>query len=111
MTAPTGPFVSTSLLTNSPIAPAYTIPNAPRTAPYNLYGPGNYQLDLALVRSIPLHLSEKSSFDFRAEMYNVTNKTFFAVSSTQLGNSAFGTVTTNSSYNRRAVQFSGRINF
>ncbi len=47
----------------------------------------------------------------RAEMYNVTNKTFFAVASSVVGNAAFGTVTTSSNYNRRAVQLSGRIQF
>ncbi|HTD97178.1 MAG TPA: TonB-dependent receptor [Edaphobacter sp.] len=91
--------------------PAYLFGNTSRTAPYNLYGPGNYQLDLAAVRSFPLHLTESSRFNFRAEMYNVTNHTFFGVASTQFGNASFGTVTTNASYNRRAVQLSGRIEF
>jgi hypothetical protein len=115
--APTGPFISptapsgqTSLL-NTALAPAYTFGNAPRTAPYNLYGPGNYQLDIALVRSFPLHLTESARFNFRAEMYNVTNKTFFAVASSVVGNSSFGDVTSNPNYARRAVQLSGRIEF
>jgi hypothetical protein len=116
-TAPTGPFINpvaptgqTSCL-NTAYAPSYTFGNAARTAPYDLYGPGNYQLDLALVRSFPLHLTEASRFNFRAEMYNVTNKTFFAVASAAVGNAAFGTVTTNSAYNRRAAQFSARVEF
>jgi hypothetical protein len=109
--APTGPFIAPSVLANSTIAPAYTIPNSPRTAPYDLYGPGNYQLDISLVRSIPLHITEASRFEFRADMYNVTNKTFFALQSTQLGNAAFGAVTTSSNYNRRAAQLSARISF
>jgi hypothetical protein len=116
--APTGPFIApvaptasqTSCL-NSPVAPAFTFGNAPRTAPYNIYGPGNYQLDIALVRAFPLHLTEASSLNFRAEMYNVTNHTFFGVASTVVGNSSFGDVTTNANYNRRAVQLSGRIQF
>ena len=116
-TAPTGPFISpvapigqTTLL-NTPAAPAYTFGNSPRTAPYNLYGPGNYQLDVALVRSFPLHVSEASNLNFRAEMYNVTNHTFFGVASTSVGNASFGDVTTNANYARRAVQLSGRISF
>jgi len=115
--APTGPFIATGQLAattafpnGSPFAPLYTFANAPRTAPYNLYGPGNYQLDLALVRTFPLHLYN-SSLNFRAEMYNVTNKTFFAFASTQLGNSSFGTMTTSANYNRRAAQFSARLTF
>lgn len=91
--------------------PAYQFGNTSRTAPYNLYGPGNYQLDLAVVRSIPLHITEASRFNFRAEMYNVTNHTFFGVASAAVGNGSFGQVTTNASYNRRAVQLSGRIEF
>ena len=73
--------------------PAYQFGNTPRTAAYNIYGPGNYDLDIALVRSFPLHLSEASKFDFRAEMYNVTNHTMFAVASAVFGNAAFGQVT------------------
>jgi hypothetical protein len=114
--APTGPFIAPSLLAattaypnGSPYAPLYTFPNGPRTAAYGLTGPGNYQLDLAVVRTFPLF--EKAHLNFRAEMYNVTNKTFFGVASTVLGNSNFGSVTTNASYNRRAAQFSGRIEF
>jgi Carboxypeptidase regulatory-like domain/TonB dependent receptor len=117
--APTGPFIAPAQLSatagvypnGSPFAPLYTFSNAPRTAAYNLYGPGNYQLDLALVRTFPLHFKESANLNFRAEMTNVTNKTFFAVANSQLGNAAFGTVTTNGAYNRRAAQFSGRINF
>lgn len=109
---PSGPFINpVSTCLNSAYAPAYTFGNAARTAPYNLYGPGNYQLDLSLVRSVPLHLTESSRLNFRAEMYNVTNHTFFGVASTAVGNANFGTVTTNASYNRRAAQFSARIEF
>ena len=115
--APTGPFISptapsgqTSLL-NTPIAPAYTFGNAPRTAPYGLTGPGNYQLDLALVRSFPLHITESTHLNLRAEMYNVTNHTFFAVASSVVGNASFGDVTSSPNYTRRAVQLSARIDF
>jgi len=116
-TAPTGPFIApvaptgqTTLL-NTAVAPAYTFGNSPRTAAYNLYGPGNYQLDIALVRSFPLHLTDATNLNFRAEMYNVTNHTFFGVASTAVGNASFGDVTTNANYARRAVQLSGRISF
>ncbi len=116
--APTGPFIAPSQLATttafpngSPFAPNYTFPNAARTAPYNLYGPGNYQLDIALVRSFPLHLGESSRLNLRAEMYNLTNHTFFGVASAAVGNASFGDVTTNANYNRRAAQLSGRIEF
>ncbi len=111
-TAPAGPFINpVSTCLNSSYAPAYTFGNSPRTAPYNLYGPGNYQLDIALVRSFPLHFTEAARLNFRAEMYNVTNHTFFAVASPAVGNANFGTVTSNPNYNRRAVQLSARIDF
>jgi hypothetical protein len=85
--------------------------NAARTAAYNLYSPDNYQLDLAMVRSFPLHITEATKLDFRAEWYNVTNHTYFAVASTAWGNSSFGTVTNNGVANRKAAQFSARIEF
>jgi hypothetical protein len=93
--------------------PSYFIGNLPRTAPYNIYGPSNYQLDLGMTRSFPLHLTEASKLDFRAEWYNVTNKTFFGVASTAwtANNSSFGQVTSNGSANRKAAQFSARVNF
>jgi len=116
--SPTGPFITPSLLAvnstypnGSPFAPSYTFANGARTAPYNLYGPGNYNLDLALVRSFPLHFTEAARLNLRAEWYNITNHTWFAVASTQLGNAAFGTVTSNASATRKSIQLSGRIEF
>ncbi|HEX3966777.1 MAG TPA: TonB-dependent receptor [Edaphobacter sp.] len=85
--------------------------NTSRTAPYNIYGPGNYQLDIALARAIPLHLGESSRLNLRAEMYNVTNHTLFGVASTAWGATNFGEVTNNPSYNRRSAQLSARIQF
>ncbi|MGD0442666.1 MAG: TonB-dependent receptor [Edaphobacter sp.] len=109
---PTGPFINpVSTCLNSPFAPAYTFGNSPRTAPYDIYGPGNYQLDIALVRSFPLRFTDVARLNLRAEMYNTTNHTFFGVASTAVGNASFGDVTTNANYNRRAVQLSGRIDF
>ncbi|HXS11678.1 MAG TPA: carboxypeptidase-like regulatory domain-containing protein [Acidobacteriaceae bacterium] len=110
-TAPTGPFISTSLVATSPFTPSFTFANSPRTAPYNLYGPGNYNLDVALVRSFPLHFTEAAKLDLRAEWYNITNHTWFAVASSQLGNANFGTVTSNPSATRKSAQLSARIEF
>lgn len=89
----------------------YLLSDAPRTAPYNLYGPSNYQLDVAMIRSFPLHITEATKLDFRAEWYNITNHTFFGVASSAVGNSTFGQVTQSSSYNRKSAQFSARIEF
>jgi len=104
-----GPFmnpVSTMLSSYN-----YQFSDAPRTAPYGLTGPGNYQLDLAMVRSFPLHFMESAKLNFRAEWYNVTNHTQFSIASTAVGNASFGQVTSNGSANRKAAQFSARIEF
>ena len=90
---------------------AYLFGDAPRTAPYNLYGPGYYQLDLAMVRSFPLHITEATKLNFRAEWYNVTNNTLFGVASTAVGNGSFGQVNQSGIYNRKSAQFSARIDF
>ncbi|MGB6191073.1 MAG: TonB-dependent receptor, partial [Terracidiphilus sp.] len=93
------------------VAPNYTFGNAPRTAAYNLYGPGNYQLDMAMSRSFPLHITESTKLDFRAEWYNMTNHTQFAVASSAFGNSSFGQITQSPTLNRKAAQFAARIVF
>lgn len=89
----------------------YQFGNVPRTAPYGLTGPGNYNLDLALVRSFPLKFSESAHLNFRAEWYNVTNHTKFAVASTVYGNSNFGEVAPDTTATRKSAQFSARIEF
>jgi hypothetical protein len=120
--APTGPFIAPNApaavagqptpvsCLNTALAPAYTFGNAPRTAAYNLYGPGNFGLDISLQRSFPLHF-ESARFNFRADWFNVTNHTQFAVASTQVGNTAFGQVTANTSAARKSLQLTGRIDF
>lgn len=111
-TTPTGPFINpVSTCLNTSYAPSYTFGNAPRTAPYGLYGPGNYNLDLALVRSFPLHFSEAARLDLRAEWFNITNHTWFAVASTQVGNANFGQVTSNANATRKSAQLDARITF
>jgi len=112
--APTSPANQVSLISQVSGVPSiydYTFGDSPRTAPYNLTGPGNFQLDLAMVRSFPLHITQASKLNFRAEWYNVTNHTQFAVASTVVGNAAFGQVTSNGTANRKAAQFSARIEF
>jgi hypothetical protein len=101
-------FIDTNAFVKTP---DYYFGNVPRTAPYNIYGPGNYQADLSMSRSFPLHLTESSKFDFRAEWYNVTNHTLFGIASTAWGNSSFGQVATSSSANRKAAQFTARVSF
>ena len=55
-------------------------------------GPGNYDLDLGLNRSFPLHFTESARINLRADRYNITNHTWFAVASPVCGNANFGQV-------------------
>jgi Carboxypeptidase regulatory-like domain len=104
-----GPFMNpvTTMLSSY----NYLFSDAPRTAPYGLYGPSNYQVDIAMIRSFPLHITEATKLDFRAEIYNLTNHTFFAPASVAVGNASFGQATSNGSLNRKSAQFSMRVEF
>jgi hypothetical protein len=101
-------FINPSAFINTP---NFYIGNTARTGAYGLFGPGNFDLDLGMIRSFPLHITESTKLDFRAEWYNVTNHTQFAVASNAFGNSSFGQVTSLSTANRKAAQFSARIEF
>jgi hypothetical protein len=91
--------------------PAYVFGDTPRTAPYNLYGPGNYNLDLSLRRSFSLHITESAKVNLQADLYNVTNHTQFSVASTVFGNSSFGQVSGGQANTRRSAQLSARVEF
>jgi hypothetical protein len=92
-------------------APSYTFGNLPRTAPYNIYGPGNYNLDISLRRSFPLHLGETARLNLQGDLYNVTNHTQFTVASPVFGNSSFGQVSGTQANTRRSAQLAARIEF
>ena len=117
-TAPTGPFISPVAPTgqttclNTALAPSYTFGNSPRTAPYGLTGPGNFDVDISLRRTFNLHLSDTSKLSLQADLYNVTNYVFFTPSSIGLtvGSSSFGQVTQQFN-NGRDAQLSARIEF
>jgi len=98
-------------------APEYS--NAPRTAPYKIFGPGNYDLDISLRRVFGLGF-RGTTLTIQADLYNVTNHTQFGglgttyttptvVSGVQQP-TTLGTVSTQANSPRQA-QFSGRISF
>jgi Carboxypeptidase regulatory-like domain/TonB dependent receptor len=91
--------------------PDFIFGNTARTAPYNIYGPGNYNLDISLRRSFALHLGESSRLSLQADLYNVTNHTQFTVASAVFGNASFGQVSGTQANTRRSAQLSGRIEF
>lgn len=61
---------------------SYTYGNAPRTAPYGLYGPGNHDIDMSLRRSFKLY--ERSQLIFRWDVFNVPNNVIFGGLNTTL---------------------------
>jgi hypothetical protein len=61
---------------------SYTYGNAPRTAPYQLYGPGNHDVDMSLRRSFKLY--RESELVLQADLYNVFNNVIFGGLNTTL---------------------------
>lgn len=98
--------------TSTATAPMYA--NAARTAPYKIFGPGNYQLDLSLRRIIDI--TSRVRFTVNAELYNVTNHTQFTINTnTTIYNGTaspgtFGQVVGQTN-NPRQAQFSGKLEF
>ncbi len=100
------------------------IGNAPRTQPYNLTGPGSYNLDMGLKRDFPL-TRERFRFVFEADALDVTNKhTFGGIGQTlsaptsALGNTSYSSANTSSTFGKattatgnRDWQFAGHIVF
>jgi len=82
--------------------------NAPRTAPYKIFGPGNYDVDFSLRRSINLHWGAKLSLD--ASLFNVTNHVQFGGIGLAYGSSSFGTVSTQNNVPRQA-QFEAKLEY
>jgi hypothetical protein len=89
---------------------AYQFSDSPRTAPYNLYGPGNYDIDVSLRRDFALHLTEASHLSLQIDSYNLTNHTQFGGIGQVLGSTGFGSVSSQANQSRR-MQLSGRLIF
>jgi Carboxypeptidase regulatory-like domain len=98
-----------AFITTNSTAAAPLFSNAPRTAPYNLYGPGNYDIDISIRRSFGLHF-EGSHLLLQGDLYNLTNHTQFGGIGTVFGSSTFGTVSTQAN-NSRDAQLTARFEF
>ena len=70
-------------------APQFTLGSSSRNP---VRGPAYRNLDLALVRRIPL--SGRHSLELRAEAFNVTNTPALGAPNGVFGSAAFGTITT-----------------
>jgi hypothetical protein len=85
----------------------YEYGNEPRVDP-DLRAQGVNNFDLSVAKVVPI--KEQYSFEFRAESFNLTNRTQFAPPNAQVDVAQYGTVT--SQVNQpRLLQLSGRINF
>jgi hypothetical protein len=98
---------------NSPTA-TWKLGNIARTAPDDLHGPGWWDIDTGLRRTFnvretaTLHLT----FQFEADVTNVTNSTFFNLGGQTSNSGGYGTVSgQNKSILPRDWQFAGRFRF
>ena len=101
-------FVPVATLTASGSPYAYTFGDSPRTAPFGMFGPGNYDIDISLRRTF--NIVERAHVTFEGDLYNVTNHTQFLVGGTAFGSASFGTVSGQANSSRDA-QLSLRIEF
>ena len=83
-------------------APQFTIGTSSRNP---VRGPGYRNLDLAVMRRVPLAASK--ALEVRAEVFNVTNTPPFGAPNTTVGSAAFGTIT--SAGDPRVVQLAREV--
>ena len=110
-------YLDANAFISTPGNSGYNFGNAPRTAPYNLYNIGNYNLDLGLRRTFPLY--DRFKLTFQADGFNMTNHVQFGGITTSLANCTtttalptcdFGTVTKQNN-GSRDFQLAGKLNF
>jgi hypothetical protein len=87
-------------------APLYSLGTDSRTEP-NLRNPGLLNVDLGLSRSQPI--TESVRLQFRAEMFNATNKVNFSAPSASVTASNFGQIT--AAGGGRTVQLALRLTY
>jgi hypothetical protein len=85
--------------------PAYTYGNAGRNS---VYGPGMQTLDLAIARTFSI--TERTTFQVRAEAFNALNKTNLGTPNRYVNEPQFGTITMAMTPGRE-LQLSARVSF
>jgi hypothetical protein len=85
--------------------PAFAFGNVGRNT---ITGPGMQTMDLALVREF--NVTEKTKFQFRAELFNALNHTNLGTPNRFVNTPQFGTITEAATPGRQ-VQFSARVSF
>ncbi len=116
-----GTYGSAAQCTNS-VSCIAAIGNSPRTQPYNLTGPGSYNLDMGLKREFPL-TKERFKFQLEADCLDVTHKHTFGGIGTSLsapsaatgatgvpGNTSYATANATSAFGK-ATTASGNRDF
>ena len=86
------------------VAPVFTIGNSSRNP---VRGPGLQDADLMLGKTF--RVTERVSFEFRAEVFNVTNTPPLNDPNGSFGTPAFGSITT--AGNPRDFEFAGKVRF
>jgi carboxypeptidase family protein/TonB-dependent receptor-like protein len=86
------------------VAPQFTLGNASRNP---VRGPGYSTADIAFIKRT--YIGEVINFEFRTEIFNLTNTPPLGNPNGVLGNAAFGTIT--SAGDPRVVQFGLKLNF
>jgi hypothetical protein len=84
--------------------PQFVIGNSSRNP---IRGPGLQNADLMIGKT--LRISERVNFEFRAEVFNVSNTPPLNDPNGSFGSAAFGTITT--AGNPRDFEFAGKIHF
>jgi hypothetical protein len=69
-----------------------------------------YNLDIGLHKVFPLYI-EGTSFDFRAEAFNILNQTNYEYPASTVGQSTYGTVTASTTATARVLQFAAKLIF
>lgn len=109
-TASSTSFINSGLFAHAPTtAAAPLFGNLPRTAPFGLYGPGNYDVDLSVRRTFGLGF-EGVNLLLEGDLYNLTNHTQFGGIGTAFGSTTFGQVSTQANTSRDA-QLTAKIEF
>jgi len=68
-----------------------------------------YQLDFAAAKKFSFGGESKTNLQFRAEIFNLLNKTNFLAPTANRSSAAFGTIT--ATYDPRLVQLGMKLNF
>lgn len=76
----------------------------------SVYGPHYTNVDMNVVKQLPLHFNEQTNLELRAEAFNVLNHPNFSNPDSSFGDSVFGVITSTQT-DARILQFAVKIRF